>query len=303
MGNGCSNKDKTTDSKQSRSSSSSNMHGKQKPPKAGKLQLVQRLSKASKSCVFSVPPCSLSKLDARVLKLHRLRVLNLDHNKFKRIPPGIAALAGSLKQLSMAHNLIAALPAEAMHELIQLTKLEVLNLAFNSLVAVPWTLLPGTRFPHLNRLELNNNRIAKFVTDEPSSESKESTSAAAAAAAASSSLGILNLSHNALVAIPASVLRPLTGLSELVLNDNQLDALPDCMQSWQSLCIALLQNNRLTALPASLLSGTAHSIDFSGNPIESNPDKRKLTGFLDYEKRHAIVVNKQMGKKNYRGMM
>lgn len=87
------------------------------------------------------------------------------------------------------------------------------------------------------------------------------------------SLRRLDLSHNAITALPRRIYK-WTGLETLILCHNQLKAIPPFISHLKGLRELKVSNNRLRCLPAEICKFQRvrlQNLDLSGNPFDASP--------------------------------
>lgn len=136
--------------------------------------------------------------------LHRLRVLDMQHNSLAELPSSIKLMTG-LERLNVSDNLLTSLP----DELGLLTSLRTVNCRDNMLETLPSSI---GNLKSLNALLLDRNKLTKLPKE----------------IAALWSLRVLRLSGNALASTIEANLHTLPSLYLLTL-DNNLLALPSLL--------------------------------------------------------------------------
>lgn len=197
---------------------------------------------------------SLKTLPISFEELKNLEILNLGNNHFKVIPESIVNLP--IKSLNLSSNSISDLSG-----LNKLSRtIEKLDLSFNKLTVLR---MDFTQFHSIKNLNLCNNGIRRF----PRSITSES-------------LRTLNLSHNLIDSIPASI-GELKGLIELDLSYNNLDKLPEEVEFLTNLRVLKLTGNNLTHLPKGLGKlKKLKELILTGNPIGLPPVEVANQGVL-----------------------
>jgi Leucine-rich repeat (LRR) protein len=172
-----------------------------------------------------------------------LRYLDLSGNGLERLPPGELCQLKQLQQLNLSGNAIGQMAdvfSDNDSSPCRLPRLENLDLSGNQLTTVDaatW----ATLAPELRELRLSRNYIS-HVSAENNSNSTNSNS----------SLLLLDLSHNQIGQLPASLLRDHAQLSQLLLAHNQLSQL--LLTPTDQLTHLDLSGNRLVQLPANMSS-------------------------------------------------
>ncbi|XP_065370410.1 leucine-rich repeats and immunoglobulin-like domains protein 3 [Calliphora vicina] len=167
--------------------------------------------------------------DSTVLQIKNLPELNklvLKRNQLETVPKFVGL--SSLKQLSLAHNRIQKISAEA---LAALPKLKALDLSKNYLHTVESSYFPATN--RLAHLILNGNEIASIT--ESAFENV-------------SDLLDLELNNNRLSLLPAGVFENLAKLRKLSLNYNHLEINWSTFRGLTSLQKLFLKSNNIRAL-------------------------------------------------------
>nr|XP_028568870.1 extracellular matrix protein 2-like [Podarcis muralis] len=239
--------------------------------------------------------------------LSRLIYLRLDRNRFRAIPPGLPA---SLQELHLDSNRIEEVTESVLNKTLNLTvlvlsnnklqedriaprawinlpKLEALDLSHNRLVHVP-SFLPR----HLKQLTLHHNRIERipgyvFAHMKPGLE-------------------FLHLSHNALRddGIHAvSFLGLYRSLAELLLDNNQLQAIPRGILNLKGLQVLRLSHNRIRHVPLNSVCDTrvAEDSNIVSMHLENNLiDRRRIppTAFSCIKAYHSVVLRPQQNEED-----
>ncbi|KAJ3307462.1 Leucine-rich repeat-containing protein 40 [Kappamyces sp. JEL0829] len=125
--------------------------------------------------------------------------LNLAQNQLSALPKDFAQTSQHLTTLNLSKNKFVSFPLLACEQLV------TLDLSCNLLVSFP-PVFP--HLPHLNELNLNNNRLSQFPSSLPPS------------------LCVLLFASNHLSAIDMSVLRELLQLQVLDLSNNSIASVP-----------------------------------------------------------------------------
>ncbi|XP_058147150.1 podocan-like [Dasypus novemcinctus] len=237
--------------------------------------------------------------------LHSLLYLRLDRNRLRAIPPGLPA---SLQELHLATNHIEEVTEGVLsrsHSLsvlvlsnnrlqedrlaprawIDLPKLETLDLSHNRLVHVPSFLPRGLR-----RLALHHNHIERipgyvFAHMKPGLE-------------------FLQLSHNRLRddGIHGVSFLGLRGsLAELLLDNNQLQAVPRGLLGLKGLQVLRLSHNKIRHVPLNSICDTrvAQDSNLVSTHLENNLiDRRRVppSAFSCIRAYHSVVLQPQQGE-------
>lgn len=186
----------------------------------------------SKATTIRLWSLDLTELPESLLRLSRLRVLDLRSNRLTSLPEWLHQFT-QLEDVELGRNQLTSLP----EWLCQHTRLHSLDLSGNRLSSLPESLGALTK---LSSLALSMN----MLTSLPESLCQLS------------SLRVLTLNGNQLASLPESV-GQLTNLRDLRLGNNQLTSLPESVGQMSGLETIWLEGNRLQSLPESLgsLSG------------------------------------------------
>ncbi|XP_059943475.1 extracellular matrix protein 2-like [Mesoplodon densirostris] len=237
--------------------------------------------------------------------LRSLLYLRLDRNRLRTIPPGLPA---SLQELHLGTNVIEEVTEGTLNRSrslsvlvlsnnrlqedrlaprawIDLPKLEALDLSYNRLVHVPSFLPRGLR-----RLTLHHNRIERipgyvFAHMKPGLE-------------------VLHLSHNSLHEDGihgVSFLGLQASLAELLLDHNQLQAVPQGLLGLRALQVLHLSHNKIRHVPLNSICDTrvAQDSNLTSTHLENNLiDRRRIppTTFSCIRAYHSVVLQPQQGE-------
>lgn len=216
--------------------------------------------------------------------------LDLSFNTIRTLPPELGQLT-KLVRLVLAGNRLSHLPAE-MRGLVSLRVLDLRHMTLQSIDDVP-------ALPKLERLLATHNAITRIdsalgATLTQLELAHNPLSRAALQAPAASALTRLDLSHASLGTLPTSLLSSVPALTHLVLDGNQLGALPslealtelevlscaanaltnvpDSIGALRALVRLDLHNNNVRALPASLWACRAlRELNVSSNLLDGLP--------------------------------
>ena len=214
--------------------------------------------------------------------LPELRSLSANDNALVgALPEGLGSLAPCLEELSLAGNLITALPPAAG----ALGRLEWVSLASNRIRELPGEVVGA--WGCLRYLDLRNNlltalppELARCATLEELHVSGNALTALPEAWAAPSRLAVLSAAGNALVelpvgldaateletvdfsgnkltVLPGEVVQAWVHLRELYISANALGFLPEQLGQLQELEVLAAAGNQLTALPPQMGNCTA----------------------------------------------
>ncbi|NXT32340.1 MFHA1 protein, partial [Pelecanoides urinatrix] len=210
--------------------------------------------------VLSLRRNRLGRLPAAALRhLGRLAELDLSHNRLRGLGDG-GALAGlrGLRKLSLSHNELGAESPGLPPRLVELGRLEELDLSFNRLRRLPEGL---GRLRHLRALDVDHNLLPSFpapllelaALEELDCSGNRHLGALPEGIAALRRLKILWLSGTGLAALPEGLCQ-LSALESLMLDGNRLQALPAGFGSLQRLKMLNLSSNLLGEFPAAILA-------------------------------------------------
>ncbi|XP_012890771.1 PREDICTED: extracellular matrix protein 2-like [Dipodomys ordii] len=239
--------------------------------------------------------------------LHSLLYLRMDRNRLRTIPPGLPA---SLQELHLGTNLIEEVTEHVLsgshnlsslvlsnnqlqedriapHAWIDLPKLKTLDLSHNLLVHVPSFLPRGLR-----HLILHHNLIERipgyvFAHMKPGLE-------------------FLHLSHNRLRSDGihrVSFLGLHASLAELLLDHNQLQAIPRGLLELKGLQVLRLSNNKIRHVPLNSICDTRVTQDSKliATHLENNLiDRRRIppTAFSCIRAYHSVIIQPQQGEED-----
>ncbi|KAG8226368.1 hypothetical protein J437_LFUL007725 [Ladona fulva] len=195
-----------------------------------------------------------------IVKARRLRELSLSQNLFSWLEVDAFKGLPSLKLLDLSGNKLAAIRAEAFplsSDVAFASNLEDVRLSHNMLLAVPWEAM--LRLPELERLDLGHNSI-KSLDDDYKLVPSDATF---------NSLKVLNLTSNKLTVLKSTVMAKFTELLELDLSWNNLETVPEVFLSTvkplNNRTVGLRSLNR-TVTPFGLVN--LRSLILDGNPIK-----------------------------------
>ncbi|KAJ3114018.1 hypothetical protein HK100_001820 [Physocladia obscura] len=261
-----------------------------------KLSLHERISNADKTQVLNLSDARLVKLPSEVLVIKQLRNLDLSGNRLDTLPPQTAKvwwtvdylvllLTGApqwtaLRTLNLAHNSFATVPLD----LAALTLLETLNLSHNVLKTLPAAVFG---LPRLRTLNCAANRLATL----PGAAEGQGDGGLAGCPA----LVSLDVSANALTALPSLRALGCLALQELLCADNRLAALPDDLAALPSLKIINVRNNALQSFPPAVLRNQSVVwIELDGNPNFDELSLSELDGYHEFElRRKDRIINRE----------
>lgn len=213
--------------------------------------IAKKIQQAKSTRVLALRECGLKSVPPAAAGADHasLRTADLTANALKCLPDSIGSWVG-LQNLLCSQNQLAELPS-AIGKLVGLQKLV---LSENRLIKLP------AELSELGKLKIFSLEVN---TLGPQLRSPEVFSGALAA-----SLEELDLSQNALQALPTSI-GNLVALRRLVLVRNQLKELPEVLGSNTQLSYLDAAENMLQSIPAVLLECTAISeLWLKGNPVD-----------------------------------
>ena len=166
-------------------------------------------------------------------ELHKLKVLDLRHNRLTALDPGIFEELQGLRSLHLKNNNLTTLEAGVFESL---TILRALDLSRNDLTTLRVDAFASLR--NMNYLHLSGN---KLVTIEPG------------ALASVPDLGFVQLNNNNLTTLPPDISDGLPYVYQLELSGNPLGALaPGALDNLPNMGILHLDNTGLKTLPPSI---------------------------------------------------
>ncbi|WFD18608.1 adenylate cyclase [Malassezia caprae] len=193
--------------------------------------------------------------------------LDLSFNTIRSLPPDIGRLS-KLVRLVLAGNRLSSLPAE-MRGLTSLRLIDLRHMTLQSIDDLP-------ALPKLERLVATHNCLTSIDSALGASLSQlelthNPLSRAALQAPAASALTRLDLSHASLVTLPDSLLSSVPALRRLVLDGNQLGALP-ALGALTRLEMLSCAANALTGVPESIGAlGALVQLDLHDNNVRTLP--------------------------------
>nr|CAB3263526.1 leucine-rich repeat-containing protein 57-like [Phallusia mammillata] len=224
---------------------------------------------AEKTGVCQLSSMNLSEFPSQVLKLSKsLRTLDLSDNKIQGIPEAIGNFT-SLKTLTLNHNRLSILCSS----ICKLKKLEHLSVTHNRLAYLPPDL---GECAALKTVVLTGNHF-QSVPEQM---------------ATLKHLDLLDMSHNKITRIPEN-LHQLNAV-ELILNNNQIPSLPDCLASCPRLKVLRFQENCVPLDGISkkiLLDSKISLLVFDGN-LFTQKDFQQVEGYSQYMERYTATKKK-----------
>lgn len=176
---------------------------------------------------------SIKGIESFLLKVTRLKILNLSHNQLQELPSTLTDLQ-QLEELYLIKNGLGFLSGEVLNKL---TRLKLLYLSENRLRYLPTSLQHLSNLRHLN---LNNNSIREL----PNSLGDLI------------SLQELNIRDNKLATLPDACTN-LRELNHLDIGYNQIEALPENLGYLSKLTyLCFYDNKKISSLPYSFLQLT-----------------------------------------------
>ncbi|CAG9861061.1 unnamed protein product [Phyllotreta striolata] len=210
-------------------------------------------------------------LDRSIFNLINLNYLNLSETGISEIHDNIANLKNLQTLMLYSNNF------EHINDNIsKLGKLKVLDLSRNSLKSIPDSF---AKLP-LVTLNLNVNQLETFP---PFTENHNLT--------------VLDLSNNKLKAFPEVCSDGLINLSEIKLRGNEIEEIPNKINSLSSLKFFDIGDNKLKSIPGELSDcQKLKDLNLKGNPITDRRlskliDQCRTKQVLDYIKQHCIKTN------------
>lgn len=198
---------------------------------------------------------TISELPAEISELQQLQRLVLVGNTIVELPTGINTL-NNLQAIDMRRNLLVNATA-----LFGLPKLEILHCQHNAIKQ-----LDVTFGPRLRTLEIGRNPLSKAIFQ----------------ADATCALTTLNLSSANISKLDNNVLSRLPKLTSLVLNNNNMLALPDNLGDLTQLKHLSCTHNVLASLPETLGAlGNLVELQVHDNNLKSLPPSIWMCGNLE----------------------
>lgn len=229
----------------------------------------RHIQNAERTGVFTLSKASVSCFPRAILQLSTvMRSLDLSYNKLKRIPDVIGELQ-NLRHLILNNNQLIELP----NELGKLVRLESLVLHDNQLQQLPVTL---DQLIALRKFNAARNRLQTFP----------------ALSSSAKNLDVVDVSENQISELSENC--GALYVSELNLNQNQLQKLPAKLNEWPRLKLLRVQHNRIPieGIPSVLLSDSQlHLIDLEGNPLQTK-EFQQLDGHDVYMERFTAARKK-----------
>lgn len=233
-------------------------------------------------------------------RLEMLTVLNLSNNKLGPEVFDIISQIPSLRDLKLADN---ALHGDLTPDLLQLSKLENLDLHNNKLTSLPGGFSALTQLRSLN---VSNNALPSLPFESLRSlpliellaaHNKLSGTLIEAENIRFPSLRTLDVSANFIQLLSSgSVILP--SLQLLNVTANRIKALPG-METWESLMTLSAADNSISAFPAGFTDLPVIKIaDFAGNNIKQLDDKIALMSSLDT----LVISGNPLRERKFAGM-
>mmetsp|Transcript_40117 Transcript_40117/g.78636 ORF Transcript_40117/g.78636 Transcript_40117/m.78636 type:complete len:296 (+) Transcript_40117:118-1005(+) len=227
----------------------------------------QRLDNAAKTGVFALQDKNLMSFPDNALQIPNLRTLHIENCGLRMLPSEVANHKDSLQRLKMPRNKLEHIP----ETLSRLQVLQQLDLSGNKLSSLPEIFMGMAK---LKELSLARNMLGML----PGS------------IAALESLKVLDLSSNRLVTLPDG-LGQLKNLEDLEINTNRLVRLMGDCKGLERLRRVNAENNKLDAVPVSLLRDTkVEIVKIANNPLKS---LEGVEGYEEYNERYQKRRDKE----------
>jgi Leucine-rich repeat (LRR) protein len=271
-------------------------------------------SSLTKLSVLSLNNNQITSLSSGIFStLTSLTVLTLDHNKLTSLPIGVFSALSHLSSLNLNDNQLSAVDTTATfsglssltslgladnqlrsfvlnNTTVLLPQLTTLDLGNNS-ISGPIGLTMVNGLTRLQELRLNDNSLTELTVEAMSAlvniqrlnlSSNNITDLATNLFLNNIQLQVVDLSFNSINYLAPAVFNGTFAMTTLLLNDNQLTALPIYLvdhlpfylfRDMNSLQVLHLQNNRIAGLLPNALSGLAlvRDLDLSNNAITTLP--------------------------------
>lgn len=166
-------------------------------------------------------------IDLSVFNLAGLNFLNISETILKTIPEEIAKLT-NLQTLVLHSNKLE----EINEGLCHLEKLKTLDLSGNAIKILPDTL---ANLIHLVTLNISRNQLENFP-----------------ALSKNSKISVLDLSNNKLKSFPQICSEELANLSEVKLNGNEIEEIPNDINILPALKVFDISSNKIKVIPGEL---------------------------------------------------
>ncbi|XP_050080461.1 leucine-rich repeat-containing protein 47-like [Anopheles maculipalpis] len=221
------------------------------------------------------------KLDDAIYQLSALNLLDVSDTALDKISPRIDSL-NHLQSLLLYRNKIAQLPAT----IGQLGELKVLDLSGNRLTSLP------SEFAKLHSLTTLNLSFNQLQTVDLSALDK---------------LSVCNLSGNELTEVPQFYLGETHHLTEVNLEKNSIDALPEELTKQQILRVLNVADNKIVQVPKYITKCVKlKEINLKGNPLKDKRllklvDQCRSKQVLDYVEKNGYVPPKVAPKETTPG--
>lgn len=233
-----------------------------------KSELRKHYETAEKTGVLNVTKCNLTELSPELLHLgNNLRSMNLSNNKFTKLKNIDNFI--NLKTLYLDYNQLTELPSE----IGELSKLEVLSAANNSISILPSTL---SNLLNLKRVELSHNALKEFPIVLCNLKR----------------LDLLDLSHNHIETVPSEI--GLLHVTELNLDNNKINSMAEEIADCPRLKTLRIRENcmYLSGVPPKILAhSNISTINAEGNLFQMK-DFMNLDGYDEYMERYTSVKKK-----------
>lgn len=128
----------------------------------GVVRVIGRCEDAKENNNLDLSECQLIQVPDAIFHIMRhteIKICDLSCNDITKLPSKFALQFNLITELNISHNQMGKLP----DELSDLEKLEVLDMSFNSFIALPAVVF---RISKLRHLKANDNQIIDIDTDE-----------------------------------------------------------------------------------------------------------------------------------------
>ena len=212
------------------------------------------------------PPPPLALLE----QLTQLKILKLNGNQIKELPPNLLSRLTSLETLYLNNNRLTDFPTTTN------SRLTKLYLNQNEISSLPADINNYSALQELNlsnnKLESLSNAIGQLTALESLSITSNILSSISSEIGSLKALKKLALENNNLSSLPPSISQ-LESLTTLSLENNALQSLAETVANWKNLISLSLTNNMLKDLPDDFgLLESLITLDLENNVLEELPD-------------------------------